>query len=286
MKSLLNCGRQNARIVKMCSTLFVTDWYTQHPSEPKVGPPSGPAYPDWWGHEVFVPPPRKAKRPPRAPPRLAYSVPREDPRARQLYEDDLVTAEYLGVPGSGYGQRAPAPRQQVASAGDISGGFETGRDFAVVSAEGERRPSEVDAVPVTTTEVGAAAVPRVSGVNTPARRSEAGDPGSARGQSAGWVATIPVSEIGKRPKRRSTGATAGESSATAGRAARSEAGSERSRRGTLAEGVEGRVGGEGAAAKKKAPVKSRVRTEIEAQRRYEEQKAAVSDRILKGMTRL
>ncbi|GAQ79530.1 hypothetical protein KFL_000320290 [Klebsormidium nitens] len=265
------------------SAVNYPDWYTQHPSEPNTGPPSGPAYPDWWGHEVFVPPPRKAKKAPRAPPRLAYSVPREDPRERQLYEDDLVTAEYLGVPGSGYGQRAAAPRQYVTSAGDIIGGVETGRGFAEVGAEGERRQAEVQTVPVTATEVRGAAVPAVSGVNTPARRSEAGDQGSARRQSSGWVATIPVSEIGKRPKRRSSGATAGESVATAGRAARSEAGSERSRRGTLAEGVERRVtGGQGgggesggeAAAKKKAPVKSRVRAEIEAQRRYEEQKAA------------
>jgi hypothetical protein len=212
-----------------------------------------------------------------------------------------VTAEYLGVPGSGYGQRPAVPSRQD----DVSRRLRSEKWSAAPergaagggSAELGERPPEAEGICTHGGEASGAGGDRGeegSGVESPSTGPISGDQGPSRRQSAGWVATIPVAEMGRRPRRRSAPSSDGEN-LSAGRpgggTVRSREGSDRDRVNPTGQdrGPEGRPGSErggggagqswggGAAVGRKRPVvKSRVREEIEAQRKYEEQKAAVS----------
>lgn len=87
----------------------------QHPSPEKVTP-------EWWGDgsdRPSAPQSVQHQLQPRRPPRLAYSVqpPSSADLAPPLYKDDLVSTEYLAVPGSGYGQHHGAHNSPGAAAG-------------------------------------------------------------------------------------------------------------------------------------------------------------------------
>lgn len=208
-----------------------------------------------------------------------------------------MTAEYLGVPGSGYGQRPS--RQDDVSRRLRSKKWSAAPERGAVGEEAER-PPEAEGRYAHGGEASGAGGGRGgegAGVGSPSTGPISGDQGPSRRQSAGWVATIPVAEMGRRPQRRRAPSSDGEN-LTAGQPgvgiAKSRQGSERDRsRGVnptgqdrgpegrpgseRGEGVAGQSRGGGAAVGRKRPaVKSRVREEIEAQRKYEEQKAAVS----------
>ncbi|GBF91618.1 hypothetical protein Rsub_04358 [Raphidocelis subcapitata] len=104
---------------------------------------TNPIYPEWWGDPVPKPaPPPAAPPPPRPQPRLAYSAPQQENRP-QICRDDLVTAEYLAVPSSGYGRpaaAAPAPAAAAAAAGAEAAAAAlaaAARDAAEQAAEAE-----------------------------------------------------------------------------------------------------------------------------------------------------